>query len=113
MTKQNIDKLCNILENIKKQAKNENLRLTQHGQQEMAKEDVKLSDLFEAIATSEILENYPEHQRGSCCLIYGTTKKGKNLHMVCTTSLTTLIVITVYIPKPPKWRTPTQRRKTQ
>jgi hypothetical protein len=113
MTKQNIDNLCNILKNIKEQAKNENLRLTQHGQQEIAKEDVKLSDLFEAIATSEILENYPEHQRGSCCLIYGTTKSGKNLHIVCTTSLTTLIVITAYIPKPPKWITSTQRRKIQ
>jgi len=63
MTEQNIDNLCNIVENIKEQAKNENLRLTQHGQQEMSKEDIKLSDLFEAIATSEILENYPEHQK--------------------------------------------------
>ena len=111
MTKQNIDNLCSILENIKEQAKNENIRVTQHGQQEMAEEDITLSDLFEAIATSEILENYSEHQRGSCCLLYGTTNSGKSLHIVCTTSLQILVVITVYIPKSPKWITSTKRRK--
>lgn len=111
MVKQNIDNVRNILENIKRQAKNENIRLTQHGQQEMVEEDIKLSDLFEAIAASEILENYPEHQRGSCCLLYGITNSDKNLHIVCTTSLPILIVITVYIPKPPKWITSTERRK--
>lgn len=100
-----------MLENIKEQAKNENIRLTQHGQQEMVEEDIKLSDLFEAISICEILENYPEHQRGVCCLLSGTTNSGRNLHIVCTTSQPVLIVITVYIPKPPKWITSTQRRR--
>lgn len=103
--------LNNILQNIKNHARKENIRITQHGQQEMAEEGINLDDLLEAVSTAEIVENYPEHQRGACCLINGVTTSGENLHIVCTTSQPVLIVITVYKPKPPKWLTPTQRRQ--
>jgi hypothetical protein len=33
------------------------------------------------------------------------------LHVVCTTAGPTLILITVYKPRPPKWVSPTQRRR--
>mgnify|MGYP002405551717 CR=1 FL=1 len=100
-----------ILDKIKDRASNENIRITQHAQQEMVDENINLNVVLEAISRSEILENYPEHRRGTCCLLNGTTDNGKNLHIVCTTSQPILIIITVYLPKPPKWVTPTQRRK--
>ena len=100
-----------ILDKIKCRAINENILITQHAQQEMADENINLNEVLEAILRSEILENYPEHRRGACCLLNGTTDNGKNLHIVCTTSQPILIIITVYLPKPQKWVTPTQRRK--
>lgn len=99
------------LRRIQSQAESENIRVTQHAQQEMAEEDVSLDDLLDAIASGQILENYPEHRRGACCLVFGTTGNGRPLHIVCTTERPVLIVITVYQPKPPKWPTPTQRRR--
>ena len=98
------------LEQIRAQADIENIRITQHAQQEMAEEDITLDEVLEAIFTGQILENYPEHRRGACCLINGVTKKGRPLHIVCTTARPVLIIITVYEAKPPKWATPTQRR---
>jgi hypothetical protein len=56
-----------------------------------------------------VLENYPEHRRGACCLLYGRAANGRHLHVVCTTAQPVLIVITVYEPRPPRWITPTQR----
>ena len=100
-----------ILKNIQSQADVENVRVTQHAQQEMVEENVYMNEVLEAIASGEILENYPEHRRGPCCLLNGTTIDGKTLHIVCTTEQPVLIIITVYRPKPPKWVTPTQRRQ--
>jgi hypothetical protein len=99
------------LEQIRSQADTENIRITQHAQQEMAEEGIILNEVLEAIATGQILENYPEHRRGACCLLNGVTKEGRPLHIVCTTARPVLIIITVYQAKPPKWTTPTQRRR--
>lgn len=99
------------LEQIRSQADTENIRITQHAQQEMAEEGIALNEVLEAIATGQILENYPEHRRGACCLLNGVTKEGRPLHIVCTTARPVLIIITVYQAKPPKWTTPTQRRR--
>ena len=100
-----------VLKRIRAQANVENIRVTQHAQQEMAEENIMLNDVLEAIATGRILENYPEHRRGACCLLNGLTQNGRPLHIVCTTARPILIIITVYEPKPPKWITPIQRRR--
>jgi hypothetical protein len=76
----------------------------------MVEEDILLDEVLEAIVTGQILENYPQHRRGACCLLYGLTQAGRPLHIVCTTVRPVLIIITVYQPKLPKWITPTQRR---
>ena len=100
-----------VLRRIRRQADRGTLRVTQHAQQEMAEEEILLEDLLEALRSSsgQLLENYPEHRRGPCCLVNGYTQAGRPLHVVCTTAVPLLIVITVYEPKPPKWVTPTRR----
>ena len=53
---------------IRDRARTDNLRITQHAHQEMVAEEITLDQLQEAIGTSELLENYPQHQQG--CLLY-------------------------------------------
>lgn len=100
-----------MLERIRAQAAAENIRITQHAQQEMVEEEITLGELLEAVASGQILENYPEHRRGACCLLNGFTRSARPIHMVCTTARPLLIIVTVYEPKLPKWITPTQRRQ--
>jgi hypothetical protein len=76
----------------------------------MAEDEISLNDVLEAIRDGEIVEHYPEHRRGGCCLVYGLTVKGRPLHIVCTAAQPVLISITAYEPRPPKWRTPRERR---
>lgn len=97
------------LEQIRAQAQAENVRITIHAQQEMVDEDISLDQVLQVIATGQILENYPHHRRGACCLVNGLTQNGRPLHVICTTAQPVLILITAYEPKPPKWVTPTQR----
>ena len=87
----------------------DNVRITVHAQQEMVEESINLDDVYEAVRIGKILENYPEHRRGACCLLHGRTCDGKPIHVVCTTVFPQLIIITAYLPKLPKWVTPTQR----
>ena len=110
MSEENDQVLAVLLGQIKDQVKQEDIRVTEHAQQEMVEEDISLDEVIEAIIDGEILENYPDHRRGSCCLVYGRTEVSRPLHIVCTTSQPLLIIITVYEPRPPKWLTPTQRR---
>ena len=105
--------LNEVLPRIRTQAQEERIQITQHAHQEMVEENVTLDEVEEAISNGEILENYPSHRRGACCLLYGTTQGGRPLHIVCTTARPELIIITVYEPKPPKWLSPTQRRPAQ
>ena len=97
------------LEGIQAQACAENVRVTLHAHEEMVEESITLGEVLEAVAAGRILEYYPEHRRGACCLMAGRTRKGRPLHIVCTTAQPVLLIITVCEPKPPKWVTPTER----
>lgn len=110
MSEFDVTNLDVVLDRIRTQAATECIRITPHAQQEMVEEDISLNEVLQSIATGQILENYPEHRRGACCLLYGVAQNGRPLHIVCTTAQPVLIIITVYEPKPPKWVTPTQRR---
>ena len=82
------------------------MRITLHAHQEMTEEDVSLEEVCEVLLNGHIIENYPEHKRGACCLVCGHTSGGRYVHVVCTTSLEVAIIITVYEPREPKWVTP-------
>ena len=99
------------LNQIKSQAAAGLVRLTQHAHEEMVEEEIRIDEVLQAIQCATILEDYPEHRRGSCCLLSGTTSAGRPLHMVCATARPVLVLITVYEPKPPKWVTPARRGK--
>ena len=102
--------VASILARIKSQAAAGTLRITQHAHQEMVEEQITLDEVLAALQRGEILEHYPGHRRGACCLVLGHSEEGRALHAVCTTAQPLLILITVYEPRPPKWVTPRARR---
>jgi xanthine dehydrogenase molybdopterin-binding subunit B len=59
------------LTKIQRQAAAEAIRVTQHAQEEMDAEEITLDEVLAAIANGQILEDYSEHRRGPCCLLYG------------------------------------------
>jgi hypothetical protein len=100
-----------VLALIRAQVRIERVRITVHAHQQMVEEAVTMDELLQAASSADILEDYPEHRRGPCCLLHGVTTAGRHLHVVCTTSLDMLVIITVYEPRPPKWPEPAVRRK--
>lgn len=100
-----------LLRRIRDHISTGSYRLTQHAQQQMTEEGILLDEVEEAIVDAEVLEDYPYHRRGACCLLGGFTSQHRPLHVVCTTGLPISVIITVYEPKAPKWVTPAQRRE--
>jgi hypothetical protein len=94
---------------LQEQAKHDSVRITVHAHQEMVEEDISYDQVLEVLSLPRILENYPEHKRGPCCLVCRKISSGRFIHVVCTTSMEVTIIITVYEPKPPKWATPFER----
>jgi hypothetical protein len=94
---------------LRQQAGNDAIRITLHAHREMVEEDITLREVCDVLLDATLVENYPDHKRGACCLVCARTFKERYVHVVCTTSLEAVIIITVYEPKPPKWPTPYER----
>ncbi len=57
----------------------------------------------------EYLKNIKIPVEGGSCLVVGFTNRGKPVHVVCGHCEDMLAIITVYIPKPPKFINPYER----
>jgi hypothetical protein len=61
-----------------------------------------------ALLNGAILEQYPDTGRGESCLIVGHAGEIP-VHAICGWRGDKVVVITVYIPRPPKFTDPWQR----
>ena len=83
-----------------------------HADEERREEGLSTADVERAILSGQILEDYPNDRRGPSCLVYGPAAS-RHVHVVCgRNSVGWLVVITVYIPTLPKWKSPTERSGT-
>ena len=78
--------------------------LSQHAQEEAALEQMGVDDIKHAILTGEELEPYSNDLRGPSCLMAGQDENGRWIHVLCGNfDRENLLIITVYLPQPPKW----------
>jgi len=65
---------------------------------------VSVSELREAFADCEIIEDYPDDKYGPSCLLHGYTVKQRPLHIQCSNSSRPLVkIITIYEPDAELW----------
>jgi hypothetical protein len=85
--------------------------LTQHAEVERRNDDLSIADVESVILHGRILENYPEDPRGPSCLVLGVIGT-RAVHVVCGRNTSNwLVVITVYIPTMPKWKSAIERNR--
>ncbi len=82
---------------------------TKHGEQERQNDNLTITEVREALLNGTILEQYEKDIRGESCLVVGFTNSGKPLHIVCGRLEEDLVIITVYVPGPPKFKNPYER----
>jgi len=82
---------------------------SRHGDAERQNDNLTVAEVEEALVTGRILEQYPDSGRGASCLVAGFAHNGKPIHAVCGKRGADLAIITVYIPGPPKFKSPYER----
>lgn len=97
------------LEWIKDCVRNNRYRYSRHGDKERQNDALSLVQVEQALLGGRIIEHYPDTGRGESCLIAGFTDDGKPVHIVCGSMGEWMVVITVYIPTPPKFKNPYER----
>src|SRR5437879_4075687 len=85
-------------------------RYTVHGAQQRIARGLHRQDIEEAMASGEIIEDYPQHHYGPACLVLGRTSQSKLLHICCSVR-PVVDIITVYEPIPSEWSADFRTRK--
>lgn len=97
------------IDSIKVAVSNGSYRYSKHADQERQNDDLSLIDVHQAILNGRIIENYSNTGRGESCLIAGFSDAGVPVHIVCGGTELLPVIITVYIPTPPKFKNPFER----
>lgn len=84
------------------------LIFTRHAKDEMLYEEfgeIHEEEIKEALRNGEIIEEYRDDKPYASYLVYGSTKEGRPLHVVCppVREDERLVIITVYQPSPDLW----------
>ena len=82
---------------------------SKHGDWERQNDNLTIVEVEEALLAGKIIEQYKDAGRGKSCLAAGFTEAGKPIHIVCGARGSLLVIITVYIPQPPKFKTHYER----
>ena len=80
-----------------------------HADIERKADDLTLDQVEQALLSGSILETYSDTGRGECSLILGFAGDIP-IHIVCGWRGVKVVLITVYVPKPPKFKDPWTRR---
>ena len=62
----------------------DSFEFSKHAVDQMMQRRILVSEVKEALAASEVLEQYPNDKYGPSCLVLAFSSKGKALHVVCT-----------------------------
>lgn len=89
---------------IKQNISNGDYELSLHADEERFAEGLTIEHVEVALRSPELLEDYPDDPRGESCLVLGYSNQ-QPVHVVCgMTRQKKLLIITVYLPRLPKWK---------
>jgi hypothetical protein len=96
------------IEEIKGKVRNNEYAYSYHADLERKSEDLTVARIEQALLDGEILEQYKDTGRGESCLILGFSED-LPIHVVCGWRGQSVVLITVYVPRPPKFTDPWTR----
>lgn len=99
-----------IIDEIKEKVGKNQYEYTLHAEIERKADDLTFYQIEEAILAGDILEQYPDDGRGESCLLIGFSEHIP-IHVVCGGRGDKIVIVTVYVPKPPTFVDPWTRSK--
>jgi len=106
--------LSAILEQIRALVARGDVRVSLHGYEELAADNVPVRDIIEGLTGAEAIEEYPNYPKGPCVLVLQQDKSTQPVHVVWgipTGQNSPAVVVTAYRPDPGKWDETWRRRR--
>ena len=106
--------MSNTFNNIRALVLEGNIRISEHGYDEIAADGLFARELVEGVEAAEVIEDYPDYHKGPCVLLLQRTGDGRIVHVVWGIPAghsSPAVLITAYFPNPEKWEPDFKRRR--
>jgi hypothetical protein len=91
------------------------IRVSEHGYEELAADGIVVRDLVAGLRTAEPVEEYPEYPKGPCVLLLHRDSGGRPVHALWGIPRGLpgpAVLVTAYRPEPDRWTQDFKRRLT-
>lgn len=107
--------MSQTLEQVRALVAHGEVRVSVHGYEELAADDVRVRDVVDGLAGAVVVEDYPEYPKGPCVLVLEHDKAGQPIHVVWGIPLgqdSPAFIVTAYRPDPATWDEAWRKRRT-
>ena len=101
-----------LIREIRDKVARDQFEFSQHAVDQSILRRISVQEVREAVASGEVIEDYPTDKYGPSCLVLGFTAAGRPLHVQCSYPSRPLVkIITLYEPDPELWINFRERRQ--
>jgi len=92
------------LEEIRRQLSEGEFEFSRHALKRVVERNIAEGEIREAAENAELIEDYPDDKYSPSCLIFGSTKENRSLHIQVSYMDTEMVrIITLYEPDREEW----------